>query len=61
MKAVFSQVFHWSRPQSSVGFVAFPSPDPQTFPHDFIEAAIAVGAATAAPDRKQPALTPDQP
>jgi hypothetical protein len=52
MKAVFSQVFHWSRPQSPVGFAAFPSPAVQTFPHDFIEAAIAAGAAVATPDRK---------
>lgn len=61
MKAVFSQDFHWSRPQSPVGFLAFASPNPQLFPHDFIEAAVAVGAAVVVSERKAAPVKTDQP
>jgi len=45
-KAIFTREFHWSRPRSPLGFGARPSPEPQTFPRDFIEAAVKAGAAT---------------
>ncbi len=44
-KAVFVREFHWGRPNSRIGFAAKPSIDPQSFPRDFIAAAIAAGAA----------------
>lgn len=44
-KAIFTREFHWSRPRSPLGYGAKASPDPQTFPRDFIEAAIKAGAA----------------
>lgn len=44
-RAVFTRVFHWSRPRSVFGFAAQPSLRPQTFPRDFIAAAIKAGAA----------------
>jgi hypothetical protein len=47
-KAIFVREFHWQRPQSKFGFGAHPAPGPQQFPRDFIAAAIAAGAATAA-------------
>lgn len=47
MKAIFTREFHWMRPDFSLGFGAMPDEKPQTFPHDFIEAAIAAGAAKA--------------
>lgn len=44
-KAVFLREFHWGRPNSRIGFGAHASPEPQSFPRDFIAAAIAAGAA----------------
>jgi hypothetical protein len=44
-KAVFLREFHWGRPNSRIGFGAHASADPQSFPRDFIAAAIAAGAA----------------
>lgn len=43
-KAIFIREFHWTRPRG-LGFGARPSPEPQAFPQDFIDAAIAAGAA----------------
>lgn len=50
-KAVFSAVFHWSRPKSRYGFAAQPGDEPQSFPRDFIDAAIKAGVAQAVPAR----------
>ena len=50
-KAIFHRVFHWSRPKSVLGFAAFPKGEVQTFPRDFIAAAVACGAATEVPHR----------
>lgn len=44
-KAVFTKEFHWGRKKSNIGFGAKPGPKVQVFPRDFIEAAIAAGAA----------------
>lgn len=44
-KAIFLREFHWSRPNSPLGFGAKASQEPQSFPRDFIEAAIRAGAA----------------
>lgn len=44
-KALFLRDFHWRRPQSAIGFGAKAKPKRQTFPRDFIAAAIRAGAA----------------
>ncbi|MBB4235044.1 hypothetical protein [Rhizobium esperanzae] len=52
--AVFHREVHWSRPRSRFGFHAKPKPEPQNFPHDFVEHAISIGRATKAkPPRRQ--------
>lgn len=48
-RAVFVAEFHWGRPGTNYGFGAFARDEPQTFPRDFIAAAIKAGAAVAAP------------
>lgn len=48
-KAIFTAEFHWSRPSSPLGFGAKASPEPQSFPRDFIAAAIAAGRAVPVP------------
>jgi hypothetical protein len=50
-RAVFHQIFHWSRPRSPFGFAAYPKVEVQTFPRDFIAAAVRAGAATEVPHR----------
>lgn len=51
--AIFHRTVHMNGsqrvPKSRVGFSAQPSPEPQQFPHDFIEYAVSVGAATEIP------------
>jgi hypothetical protein len=44
--AVFHREFNWSRPKSKYSFNAKPSPEPQSRVHDFVDAAVAAGAAT---------------
>lgn len=41
--------FNWSRPKSVFSFNVKPSPVPQSRVHDFVEAAVAAGAATRCP------------
>lgn len=53
-KAIFHREFHWNRPRSPLGFGAKPRAEPQSFPRDFIEAAVKAGAATLA-ERKRKA------
>ncbi|MGL4311239.1 MAG: hypothetical protein ACRCSU_12195 [Paracoccaceae bacterium] len=48
-KAIFTAEFHWSRTNSPLGFGAKASPEPQSFPRDFIAAAIAAGRAMPVP------------
>lgn len=48
-KAIFVREFHWSRPGTRYGFGACPSSEPQSFPRDFIAAAIKAGAALPVP------------
>lgn len=47
--AIFSREFNWRRPRSIYSFNAKASADPQERPRDFIEAAVAVGAAEEVP------------
>ena len=44
-RALFVREFHWRRPKSPIGFGAKPMPRPQSFPRDFIMAALKSGAA----------------
>lgn len=54
-QAVFTREFNWRRPRSVYSFNAKPSPEPQSFVHDFVEAAVAAGAATRVkPPRRKP-------
>lgn len=61
--AIFSREFNWHRPGSRFSFNAKASPCPQSRVHDFVEAAIAAGAAVRVrgnrkpPDTGQPADT----
>jgi len=47
--AVFHAEVNWSRPRCKFGFRALPKPEPQKFPLDFIEHAVATGRATKVP------------
>ena len=58
-RAIFVASFGMKANENGVGFHAFPSPEPQTFPRHFIEAAIAAGCAHPVPRRRKAA--PDTP
>lgn len=45
-KAIFTGEFHYSSRKTNAGWSAFPKPDPQSFPREFIDAAVAAGRAT---------------
>lgn len=47
--AVFHREFNWSRPKSRFSFNAKVSETPQSRVHDFVDAAVAAGAATRVP------------
>lgn len=52
-KAIFEREFHYSSRTTNAGWSAEPSPDPQTFPREFIDAAVNAGAVTEVkPTRK---------
>ncbi len=44
--AVFTREFNWSRPKSRYSFNAHAGTEPQSRVHDFVDAAVAAGAAT---------------
>lgn len=50
-KAIFHRDFNWSRPKG-LGFGAKAGPQPQSFPRDFIDRAVAAGAATEVPQKR---------
>lgn len=58
-RALFLREFHWRRPKASVGFGAKAKPTPQTFPRDFISAAIRAGAAIPVRKKIQSQDAPD--
>lgn len=47
--AIFTGEFHYTSPKTNSGWSAYPREDPQTFPREFIAAAIAAGRATEVP------------
>jgi hypothetical protein len=52
-KAIFTREFHYSSRKKNVGWSAYPSGKPQSFPSEFIDAAIEAGCAEAAPAPKE--------
>lgn len=44
--AIFHAEVNWSRPKSKFSFNAKPKPQPQQFPHDFVDYAVSIGRAT---------------
>jgi len=48
-RAIFTREFHWTRPGAPFGFGTRAKAQPQTFPRDFIAAAIRAGAAEPIP------------
>lgn len=45
-KAIFTGEFHYSSRKTYVGWSAYPKPEPQHFPREFIDAAVKAGRAT---------------
>lgn len=43
--AVFTRRFDWTRPGARFSWGINPRPEPQSYPHDVIEAAVAAGKA----------------
>lgn len=52
IKAVFTKEFHYTSRTRNAGWSAYPDEKPQTFPREFIEAAIAAGCAEPEPAKK---------
>lgn len=52
---VVHQEVNWSRPKCKFSFNAKPKPEPQQFPHDFVDYAVSIGRATRvqSPRRQQ--------
>lgn len=58
-RAIFTESFGMSsKLQPGIGWHAWPSPEPQTFPREMIEAAIKAGRAHPVPRRKAAPKTP---
>ena len=55
VRAIFTGEFHFTSLKRNAGWSAYPSPEPQTFPREFITAAIAAGRAQAVPRRRKSA------
>lgn len=51
-KAIFTGEFHYSSRKTNAGWSAYPSEEPQSFPREFIAAAIKAGMAHAVPPKK---------
>lgn len=45
-KAIFHGEFHYTSRKSNAGWSVYPSPDPQCYPRELIDAAVAAGRAT---------------
>jgi len=53
--AVFNRDFHMNFPKEGFGFGAVANSTPQSFPREFIDAAVKAGAAARTP-KKKPAV-----
>lgn len=45
-KAIFHGAFHYSSRKTNAGWSVYPSPEPQYFPRELIDAAVKAGRAT---------------
>ena len=45
-KAIFTGEFHYSSRKTNAGWSIYPSPEPQYFPREVIDAAVKAGRAT---------------
>ncbi|MCV2877610.1 hypothetical protein OE699_01990 [Sedimentimonas flavescens] len=61
IKAIFTGEFHYTSMTRNAGWSAYPSPKPQTFPREFIEAAIAKGRAKPVPRKRKAATEAETP
>lgn len=60
-KAIFSSDFNYSSRKRNAGWSVKASPEPQTFPQELIDAAVAAGVAKHVPQkRSKSAKGPDQ-
>lgn len=59
-RAIFTKDFHYTSRQRNAGWSARTAPDPQSFPREFIDAAVAAGCAEIAPPKRR-AKTADGP
>lgn len=60
--AIFDRAFRFDRrPAKAICFEVEPSPTPQSFPHDVIDAAVAAGAARRVKQNKRAFSPDDQP
>ncbi|OJY33930.1 MAG: hypothetical protein BGP11_12725 [Rhodobacterales bacterium 65-51] len=57
VRAIFVGEFHYSSRRRNAGWSAYPSPDPQKFPREFITAAINAGRALPIPKRRGGGVT----
>lgn len=51
IKAIFTGEFHYSSRTRNAGWSAYPKGEPQTFPQEFIDAAVKAGKAELVPPR----------
>lgn len=58
MKAIFHRDFNYSSRRVNAGWAVKAAPEPQVFPRELIEAAVACGAATLVPPRRKATLAP---
>ncbi|SMO78861.1 hypothetical protein [Paracoccus laeviglucosivorans] len=45
-KAIFTEEFHFTSMKRNAGWSAYPKPEPQYYPREFIDAAVKAGRAT---------------
>lgn len=58
-KAIFTGEFHYTSRKTNAGWSVYPSPDPQHFPRELIDAAVAAGrAAEVLPNEDKPVNKP---
>lgn len=58
MKAIFHRDYNYSSRRVNAGWAVKASPEPQTYPRELIEAAVARGAATLVPPRRKAPQAP---
>lgn len=51
-KAIFHREFHYTSRKVNAGWSVKPSPQPQSFPRELIDAAVKAGVATNVPSKR---------